>query len=325
MRRDELNDLAAFVAVAEARSFARAAVTLGISASALSHAIKGLEARLGLVLLARTTRKVATTEAGERLLRTARPAFDGIERELEALRAMRDTPSGRLRLTTFKHAATSVIMPALPRFLDAYPEVQLEVVVEDGHVDIVAERFDAGIRFGESIAKDMTSIKVAPGFRAVVVGAPHYFMDHAKPRHPRELSHHLCIVHNIADGRAGSGWMFQDKARPFSVHVEGPLVFNDIELVLSAAVAGYGLAYLLEDQVSFHLQSGALCAVLASWAPHSVGYYLYHPSANAPSPALTAFIRTLNQGPARSVASAGSESRRPRRLPSQPSETLAHE
>ena len=219
-----------------------------------------------------------------------------------------------MRLTTFKHAATSVIMPALPRFVAAYPEVQLEVVVEDGHVDIVAERFDAGIRFGESIAKDMTSIKVAPGFRAVVVGAPRYFMDHPKPRHPRELSHHLCIVHDIADGRAGSGWMFQDKARPFSVHVEGPLVFNDIDLVLGAAVAGHGLAYLLEDQVSAHLQSGKLCAVLASWALQSAGYYLYHPSANAPSPALAAFISTLDPGPAGSAARASSDTRRPERL-----------
>lgn len=294
MKRDELDNLAAFVAVADESSFTRAASKLGMSPSALSHAMKGLEGRLGVRLLSRTTRSVSTTEAGERLLRTLRPAFEDIEAELTALGGLRDKPSGTVRITTFKHAATSVIMPVLPAFLTAHPNVCVEIEIDDGMTDIVASRFDAGIRFGESVAKDMIAVKVGPDFQIAVVGAPAYFVGRPPPVTPRDLSEHRCIRHRTTPGERIPPWPFQENGRSFTVSVAGPLVFSDYDLVVDAVLAGHGIGYLLEDHVTEHVAAGRLVRALAPWCSTTYpGYYLYHPSRRQTPPALAALITAL--------------------------------
>jgi len=295
MKRDDLNDLAAFAVVAEQRSFTRAAAQLGISQSALSHAMRALEARLGVRLLSRTTRSVSTTEAGETLLRSLRPALEDIASGLMAVGAMRDRPSGTLRITATKHAVTAVVMPALPRFLTEYADVHLELVVDDALTDIVTNRFDAGIRFGELVEKDMIAVRVGPELQMVVVGAPSYFADHPPPRTPRELARHRCI--NYRSVRSGGllAWDFEEKGRPFQLRVDGPLAFNDGDLILAAALAGHGVAYVYADAVTAHVAAGRLTRVLEKWSPPFPGYYLYHPSRRQTPPALSALIATLRQ------------------------------
>jgi len=295
MKRDDLNDLAAFAVVAEQRSFTRAAAQLGISQSALSHAMRALEARLGVRLLSRTTRSVSTTEAGETLLRSLRPALEDIASGLMAVGAMRDRPSGTLRITATKHAVTAVVMPALPRFLTEYADVHLELVVDDALTDIVTSRFDAGIRFGELVEKDMIAVRVGPELQMVVVGAPSYFADHPPPRTPRELARHRCI--NYRSVRSGGllAWDFEEKGRPFQLRVDGPLAFNDGDLILAAALAGHGVAYVYADAVTAHVAAGRLTRVLEKWSPPFPGYYLYHPSRRQTPPALSALIATLRQ------------------------------
>ncbi len=293
MKRDELNDMAAFIAVAEARSFTRAASRLGLSPSALSHAIKGLEGRLGVTLLARTTRSVAPTEAGEELLRTLRPAFEDIAAGLARLGTLRGRASGTVRLTTFKHAATAVIWPVLPAFLDANPDVRVEVSIDDGLVDIVTGRFDAGIRFGEQVAKDMIAVQVGPDMRAAVVGAPGYFARHAPPVVPRDLQAHRCINYRLPTAGGLLPWELLQDGRPLQVRVDGPLVFNDADLILAAALESQGLAYAWEDVVAEHLHAGRLVRVLEPYSPTFPGFYLYHPSRRQMSPALAALIEAL--------------------------------
>lgn len=296
MGRDELNDLTAFVAVADAMSFTRAASRLGMSPSALSHAMKALEDRLGLRLLARTTRSVRATEAGERLLRTLRPALEEISAELTTLGGLRDKPAGTVRITASRHAATSVLWPVLPGFLDAHPDVSVEVAVEEGLTDIVASRFDAGIRFGDQVAKDMISVRVGRDVRAAVVGAPAYFAGHPAPGTPRDLAGHRCINYRLATAGGLFLWEFEEVGRPFRVRVDGPLVFNDGDLILEAALAGQGLAYLWEDQVTGPVAAGRLVRVLPDWCPPFPGYYLYYPSRRQTSPALAALVDALRLG-----------------------------
>lgn len=293
MKRDELNDLAAFVVVADEMSFTHAASKLGMSPSALSHAMRVLEDRLGLQLLARTTRRVSTTEAGERLLKTLRPAFEDISAELTALGELRDKPAGTVRITTFKHAATSVLLPILPDFLNAHPDIRLEITIDEGLTDIIESRYDAGIRFGEKVAKDMVAVRVSPDVRAAVVGSPTYFADHPLPNTPQDLAEHRCINYRFATSGGLYLWEFEEAGRSFQVRVEGSLVFNDSDLILAAALTGQGLAYLFEDQITAPVAEGRLIRVLAKWCPPSPGYYLYHPNRRQTPPALAALINAL--------------------------------
>ena len=300
MKRDDLADLSAFAVIAETRSFTRAATQLGMSPSALSHAMRGLEARLGVRLLARTTRSVATTEAGERLLETLQPALADIATGLTALAASRDKPSGTVRITTSKHAATSVLWPVLPAFLDLYPDVRVEVTVDEARVDIVAGRYDAGIRFGEQVAKDMIAVRIGGEIRAAVVAAPRYFARHPIPIVPQDLAAHRCINHRLATSGSLYAWEFEQAGRSLTIRVEGPLVFNDSDLTLAAALDGQGVALLFWDQVAGHVAAGRLVPVLADWCWTAPGYYLYYPSRRQTPPALAALIDALRAATPRS-------------------------
>ncbi len=297
MKRDEWNDLAAFVVVAAEMSFTRAAAKLEVSPSALSHAMKGLEGRLGLRLLARTTRSVTTTEAGERLLKTLRPAFEEIDAELRALGELRDKPAGTVRIAACKHSATTVIWPVLPAFLRDYPEVRVELAVVDAAVDLVANRFDAGIRLGEAVARDMVSVRVGPDLRQAIVGSPAYFAEHPKPGRPQDLAALPCINYRMAPDADLCLWDFVAEARSFRVRVDGRLVLNDVDLSMAAALAGQGLAHFYEDMVADHLAAGRLVRVLDEFCPPFPGYYLYHPSRRQVPPALAALIAALRARP----------------------------
>jgi len=293
MKRDELNDLAAFVVVADEMSFTRAAAKLGMSASALSHAMRSLEDRLGLRLLARTTRKVSTTEAGERLLRTLRPAFEDISAELIALSELRDKPAGTVRITTPKHAATSILCPMLPGFLETHPDIRVEITIDEGLTDIVSSHYDAGIRFGEKVAKDMISVRISPEVRWATVGSPAYFAHHPIPKTPQDLAEHCCINYRFTTSGGLYLWEFEREGRSFQVRVDGSLIFNDSDLILAAALAGQGIGYLFEDQIVELVSEGRLIQVLAEWCPTAPGYYLYHPNRRHLPPALAALIDAL--------------------------------
>src|ERR1700722_413060 len=297
MKRDDLYDLAAFAVVAEQGSFTRAAAELGMSQSGLSHAIRALEQRLGVRLLSRTTRSVSTTEAGETLLRPVRPALEEIASGVDAVGVSGGQPSGTVRITATKHAATSVLMPVLPGFFRTHPGIQVDVIVDDNLTDIVADRVDAGIRFGDIVEKDMIAIRIGPDIRMAVVGAPSYFADHPAPRTPRELSGHRCI--NYRHVRSGGlyAWDFEDKGRPFKVRVEGPLVLNNADLIRDAALAGQGLAYVYDDEVAVDIRAGGLRRIFQKWSPTFPGYYLYHPSRRQTPPALAALIAALRYKP----------------------------
>lgn len=293
MRREDLSDLAAFLAVAEERSFTRAAAKLGTSQSALSYTVRRLEARLGVRLLTRTTRSVAPTEAGERLLRTVGPALDGIGAELDALSELREKPAGNIRITTTEHAATTLLWPALARLLPDYPDVKVELTVDYGLTDIVAERYDAGVRPGEQVAKDMVAVRIGPDMRVAVVGAPSYFAKRPRPETPQDLPAHDCIGLRLPTLGGLYAWEFEREGREVKVRVEGQLVFNNIALRLNAALAGFGLAYLPEDQVLMHLEDGRLTRVLGDWCPPFPGYHLYYPSRRQPAPAFTLLVEAL--------------------------------
>ncbi|CAA9566951.1 Transcriptional regulator, LysR family [uncultured Synechococcales cyanobacterium] len=293
MKRDELNDLAAFVIVADEMSFTRAASKLGMSPSALSHAMKVLEDRLGLQLLARTTRRVSTTEAGERLLKTLRPAFEDISAELTALAGLRDKPAGTLRITTPRHAATSVLWPMLPGFLSAYSDIRVEITIDEGLSDIIESRYDAGIRFGEKVAKDMVTVRVSSNIQVAIVASPSYFADHPVPNTPKDLAEHRCINYRFSTSGGLYLWEFEEGGRPFQVRVDGPLVFNDGDMILAAALAEQGIAYLFEDQIADYVVEGQLIRILTEWCPTFPGYYLYHPNRRQTPPALTALVNAL--------------------------------
>jgi DNA-binding transcriptional LysR family regulator len=308
MKRDELNDLAAFVVVADEMSFTRAASKLGISASALSHAMKALEERLGLQLLARTTRKVSTTEAGSRLLQTLRPAFEDISTALIALSNLRDRPAGTLRITMPRHAAISVLWPMMPDFLAAHPDIRIEMTIDEGLTDIIESRYDAGIRFGEKVAKDMVAVRVSHDVRWAVVGSPAYFTNHPVPDTPQDLVEHRCINYRFSTSEGLYLWEFEQNGRfsqgeatfakaeatpTFQIRVDGNLIFNDGDLILAAALAGQGLGYLLEDQITAHVAEGRLIQVLPEWCPTSSGYYLYHPNRRQTPSALAALVNAL--------------------------------
>ena len=293
MARHSLDDLTAFLTVAREGSFTRAAAQLGVSQSALSHTLRGLESRLGLRLLTRTTRSVAPTEAGERLLRTLGPHFDEIDSELAALSELRDKPAGNLRLTAGEHAAETVLWPALAKLLPDYPDIKVEVVIDYGLTDIVAERFDAGIRLGEQVAKDMIAVRIGPDMRMAAVAAPAYFARHPKPKTPQDLTGHNCINLRLPTLGGIYAWEFEKDDRELRVRVDGQLVFNSTPMILKAALDGIGLAYLPEDRVKPYVADGRLIGVLDDWCAPFSGYHLYYPSRRQLSPAFALLVEAL--------------------------------
>ena len=293
MQRRDLVDLQSFVAVARERSFTKAAARLGVSQSALSHTMRELEERLGFRLLTRTTRSVAVTEAGERLLRTLAPRLEEIEAELTSLGELRGRPAGTIRITAGEHAAQTVLWPKLSKLLPRYPEIKVEVTVDYGLRDIVAERYDAGVRSGEQIAKDMIAVRIGPDLRAAVVGAPSYFAERRRPKIPQDLTSHTCINLRLPTYGSVYAWEFGKNGRELKVHVEGQLTFNNLALRIEAVLAGSGLAYLPEDQVRGHISEGRLVRVLSDWCPSYTGYHLYYPSRRQPSTAFATLVEAL--------------------------------
>ena len=293
MRQGDFSDLAAFMAVAEAGSFTRAAAKLGLSQSALSQTVRGLEERLGVRLLARTTRSVSPTEAGERLLQGLRPAFAEIDSELAALTALRHSPAGTIRITTFSHAAASVLWPTLVKLLQQYPDVRVEITIDDGLTDIVAGRYDAGIRIGEQIEKDMIAVKIGPEIRMAVVGAPSYFARRPPPQTPRDLRNHDCINYRQTSSQGLYAWEFERQGVPLEVRVSGPMIVNDAGMIVRAAIDGLGLAFVFEDQVAGDIEAGRLIRVLVDWCPPFPGYHLYYPSRRQLTPAFALLVDAL--------------------------------
>jgi DNA-binding transcriptional LysR family regulator len=293
MRREDLADLAAFAAVAEERSFTRAAAKLGTSQSALSHTIRRLEARLGVRLLTRSTRSVAPTEAGERLLRTLAPALEEIDVELAQLSALREKPAGTIRISASDHAARAILWPALARLLPDYPDVKVELSIDSGLVDIVAARFDAGVRLGEQVAKDMIAVRIGPDLRMAAVAAPSYFAGREKPRTPQDLAGHDCINLRLQTLGGLYAWEFEKSGRALRVRVEGHLVFNDVQLIREAALEGFGLAYLPDDHVTDAIADGRLVRILGDWSPPFPGFHLYYPSRRQQSPAFALLVEAL--------------------------------
>ena len=293
MASGDFNTLSSFVAIAEERSFTKAAKRLGVSPSALSHAIRGLEEEIGVRLLSRTTRSVAPTEAGERLLLRLRPALSDVQDVLAELTGLRDKPAGRVRLLIPRVAGTAVLGPKLAQFTRDYPDVVVDITADDTRLDIVAGGFDAGIQFGEYIQKDMIAVRVSQDLRAAVVGSPAYFNSHPKPKTPRDLMSHPCI--NFRHGHGGDvyRWEFEKGRKSLSVAVNGPLIVDDVELLIGAAVDGIGLAFVGEDKVEAHLASGKLTRVLEDWCQPFPGFFLYYPSRRHQPAALSALISTL--------------------------------
>jgi len=293
MPRANLNDLSAFLAVVRERSFTRAAARLGVSPSALSHTLRALEDRLGVRLLNRTTRSVAPTEAGERLWRAVGPRLEEVEAELEALGELRAKPAGTIRISASDYAAHALLLPRLTALLPRYPDLKVEISIDDRLVDIVAERFDAGVRDGEQVAKDMIAVCIGPDLRMAVVGAPAYFATRPRPRQPQDLTAHNCINLRLPTRGGLYAWEFQKGRRKLNVHVEGQLVFNQPGAMLTAAVAGLGLAYVLEDVAGPYLDDGRLERVLHDWCPPFPGYHLYYPSRRQASPAFALLVEAV--------------------------------
>jgi DNA-binding transcriptional LysR family regulator len=291
--RENVNDLIAFVAVARERSFTRAAAKLGVSQSALSHTIRGLETRLGVRLLTRTTRSVSATEAGERLLRTAGPRLDEIEAELGALRELRVKPAGTIRITATENAIDTILLPKLAPVLSQYPDIKVEIVVDYGLTDIVAHRYDAGVRSGEQVAKDMIAIRIGPDMRMAVVGAPSYLRNNPEPKRPQNLMQHNCINLRLPIHGGVYVWEFEKRGRELKVRVEGQFTFNATMQMLNAALAGSGLAYVPEDLAAPHIAQGRLKRVLADWCPPYAGYHLYYPSRRQSSAAFNLIVDSL--------------------------------
>lgn len=293
MRKGDFSDLAAFIAVAEAGSFTRAAARLGLSQAALSYAVRGLEERLGVRLIARTTRSLSITDAGEKLLHSLRPAFDFIDSEIAAIGALRDKPAGTVRITTFRHAARIVLWPALSKLMTEYPDIVFEIDINEGLTDIVAGRFDAGIRVGEQVEKDMIAVRISPDIRMAVVGSPAYFATHKPPETPRELGEHNCVSYRQITGGGTYAWEFERDGVELEVRVGGHLIINDNEMLENAALDGLGLAYTFESQISRHVAEGRLIRVLEDWCPPFSGYHLYYPSRRQHTPAFSVLVEAL--------------------------------
>jgi DNA-binding transcriptional LysR family regulator len=302
MQRGSLDQLVAFVEVARERSFTGAAAKLGVSQSALSHTVRELEERIGVRLLTRTTRSVAATEAGERLLRNIGPRFDEIETELAAVGELRTKPAGTIRITATEFAIDTVLLPKLAPVLREYPAIKVEMIVDYGLTDIVAQQYDAGVRSGEQVAKDMIAVRIGPDMRMAVVGAPSYFKAHGQPNKPQDLIGHNCI--NLRLPTHGLyAWEFEKGKRELRVRVEGQLIFNGTAQLLNAALAGCGLAYVPEGLVEAHVAKGRLKRVLADWCPPYLGYHLFYPSRRQSSAAFALVVDALRHRPAKDGAS----------------------
>ena len=298
MTRQDLADLSAFTTVARERSFTRAAAKLAVTPSALSHSMRGLEERLGIRLLNRTTRSVTPTEAGERLLASVSVRFDEIEQEVAALGALRDRPAGTVRITADELAMEFVLWPALRRVLPDYPDIKVEVVTDYTLTDIVAGRFDAGVRLGGIIDKDMIAVPIGPAMRMVAVAAPAYFRDYPAPLTPHDLTAHACINLRLPTYGGLYAWEFERDGREFRVRVDGPLTFNSVFPILRAALDGFGIAYMMENQARPYLDSGELVMVLGEWSPPFAGLHLYYPSRRQATPAFAAIVEALRYRPA---------------------------
>ncbi|MGB9107836.1 MAG: LysR family transcriptional regulator [Telluria sp.] len=293
MAKESMDDLVAFVTVAAQQNFTRAAAQLGISQPALSAKISALEARLGVRLLTRSTRSVSTTEAGERLFRSIGPHFDGIASGLDALSELRDKPAGILRITSVEHASQTILLPALEALLPGYPDITVEIINDYGLADIVADRFDAGVRLGEQVAQDMIAVRIGPDFKQVVVGAPAYFKRYGMPRTPHDLTAHRCTALRLPTSGGVWSWPFEKEGHALKVRPGGQLAFNTMTLQLDSALAGLGLGYLPEDVVKDHLAAGRLVCALADWSATMSGYHLYYPSRRQPTPAFLLLVAAL--------------------------------
>lgn len=297
MPRENLNDLLAFLAVAQEKSFTKAAAKLGVSQSALSHTIRGLEARLGIRLLTRTTRSVSPTEAGERLMQRIGPRLDEVEVALADVRELREKPAGTVRITSSDHAANTILLPKLAKFLPKYPDIHVEIIIDYGLTDIVAERYDAGVRYGEQVSKGMIAVRIGPETRMAAVAAPSYFAKRSKPKTPHDLTDHNCINIRLPTHGNLYAWEFEKDGRPLNVRVDGQLVFNGGAQVAQAALSGLGLAYLPEEWVRPHLAKRQLVRVLDDWCPPFSGFYLYYPSRSQHSQAFTLLVDALRYRP----------------------------
>ena len=292
MQRGSLDDLRALVAVARERSFTKAAAKLGVSQSALSQTIRELEARLGVRLLTRTTRSVSPTAAGERLLQTVAPRFEEIEAELSAIRELREKPAGTIRITATEYAADAILLPKLAKLLPKYPDIKVEIIIDYGLTDIVAQRYDAGVRSGEQVAKDMIAVRIGPDMRMAVVGAPSYFKTRPEPKKPQDLIHHNCITLRLPSGGLYA-WEFEKGGRELRVRVDGQLTYNTTAQELNAALAGLGLAYVPEGMAQPYLAKGRLKRVLEDWCLPYSGYHLWYPSRRQSSAAFALLVDAL--------------------------------
>lgn len=293
--RENFNDLLWFLVVAEERSFTKAAAKIGITQSTLSHTIKRLETRMGLRLLARTTRSVSTTEAGERLRQSLAPRIAEIESDIAALTAYRDKPSGTVRLTLSDHALDYLVWPKLRTVLVNYPDLKVEFSRDNGFRNIVEDGFDAGVRLGETVEKDMVAVRIGPDWRLVAVGAPAYFAARGIPQTPQDLMHHTCICQRQTTAGGLYAWEFEGDGRDMRMRVDGQLTFNSTLPMVDAAIAGYGIAYVPEDIVAEHVTAGRLLTALDDWSPPFAGYYLYYPSRRQNAPAFKVILNALRQ------------------------------
>ncbi|KAA0980526.1 LysR family transcriptional regulator [Pseudomonas sp. ANT_H12B] len=293
MLRENANDLLAFLAVARARSFTKAAAKLGVSQSALSHTIRALEARLGLRLLTRTTRSVSPTEAGQHLLETVGPHFEEIEIELAALSNLRDTPAGKIRINAMDHALEYILWPVLKPFLAQYPDISVEVCCDYSFVDIAAQGFDAGVRLGENVAQGMIATRIGPDMRMAVVGSPAYFADRSVPETPRDLTDHQCNNLRLPTNGGLYAWEFKKGEESLKARVSGQVTFNGVYQLLTAALEGFGLSYLPDDLVAPHIAAGRLVQVLEDWCAPFAGFHLYYPSRRQASPAFALLLEAL--------------------------------
>lgn len=293
MPREDVGDLFAFLAVAREQSFTRAAAKLGVSQSALSHTISRFEERLGIRLLTRSTRSVAPTQAGERLLRTVGPRLDEVERELASLTELRDKPAGTIRITTSAHAANTILIPKLGPALRNYPDVKIDIVLDAGLTDIVANRYDAGVRLGEQVSRGMIAVPIGPEQRMAAVASPSYFAKLPVPKSPQELTSHCCINVWMPTAGAPYAWEFEKRNREVKVRVEGQLTVNGTLECVNAALAGFGIAFVLEDTVVEHIKDRRLVRVLEDWTPPFPGYHLYYASRRQASQAFQLVVDAL--------------------------------
>lgn len=293
MRREELGDLAAFMAVADEQGFTRASAKLGVSQSALSHTIRRLERQLGVRLLTRTTRNVVPTKAGEQLIETLRPALAEIEAELATIRQLREMPSGTIRITAGQHAARTILWPKIKELLVSYPDVRIELDVSGTARDIVTERFDAGVRLGEQVEKDMIAVRIGPEYTMALVGSPEYWQKNGKPRRPQDLAQHNCINVRFPTSGGLYAWELTKDGREVNARVDGQLVVNNMVMVIDAAVSGLGAAFVLDDHVKTHLADGRLVRVMKDWCRPFAGYHLYFPSSRQRSRLMTLLVDGL--------------------------------